>query len=105
MDIEDIISAKEATEIANSSSGNLNEYIRFIEGKIKIAALNGEFNVVIKELPYARWFYEANFRNGRFEDLNAEKAITLFRERGFKVEEYYKESQFVDMGLKIKWGK
>lgn len=90
-----MITAKQAREISGPSS---KDYLLFIEGKIKSAAESKGKSVTIRDEPYARWLYSEK------ENTQAAKeAIKCLRENGFQLKLYYKEMQFVDMGLEISW--
>ena len=90
-----MITASEAKEISGPSS---EDYLLFIEGKIKAAAGNRRSSVTIRDEPYARWLYcEKDCKP------NVKATLKALRDSGFTLDFLYKESQFVDMGLIIKW--
>jgi len=90
-----MITAKEARDLAGPT---WQEYLQFIEARIKEAAKNKKREVLIRENPYASWLYKES-------DLSDEpkKAVKELRALGFEVSLYYQENQFVDIALWIKW--
>lgn len=90
-----MITAKEAKQI---SGPTMEDYLSEIEPKIKAAASSGGREVLIRSEPYARWLYSESSLSGE-----SKKAVDKLRELGYELSLYYKESQFVDMGLIIKW--
>ncbi|EKO3565466.1 TPA: hypothetical protein ACMDOB_001829 [Vibrio metschnikovii] len=91
-----MITAKEAYAL---SGPDTSDYLSFLEDKILSAANNKAKQITIRELPYAQWLYDENSLSQAEKD-----ALRVLRENGFKVSLYYKELQFVDMGLVIAWG-
>ncbi|EPU4808141.1 hypothetical protein [Vibrio cholerae] len=91
-----MITAKEANDL---SGFDASDYLSFLEDKIKEAASKKQKEITIRDEPYARWLYSESGLS------QAEKsAIEVLRKNGFKLKLYYKELQFVDMGLTISWG-
>ena len=90
-----MITAQEARELSGPSA---QEYLEFIEQRIRKAAENKALETVIRERPYCDWLYSE-------KDLPSEprKALEALRENGFSVTLYYYEGQFVDIGLRISW--
>ena len=90
-----MISAKEAREL---SGPKCEEYLVYLEQKIKAAATKGERDVIIREKPYCDWMYKES-------DLKGEpiKVIKELRNLGYTARLFYQENQFVDMGLWIQW--
>ena len=95
-----MISAKEAYDLA---SPKLDEYLSFIDAKIREAASAGKTSIIIREDPYGRWLYGGE---STISDPAVKKCLAKLRELGYSVTEYYREDiQFVDMGLHISWDK
>lgn len=90
-----MITAKEAKELSGPSS---EDYLEFIEKKITEAAKNKSKSILIRDEPYARWLYSE-----KDNTQAAKTAMIKLRENGFELKFYYKEMQFVDMGLEIHW--
>ena len=95
-----MISAKEAYDLA---SPRLDEYLLFIDARIRAAAAENKTSVIIREEPYGHWLYGGE---PALSDPSVRKCLAKLRELGYTVTEHYREDiQFVDMGLKIDWGK
>lgn len=90
-----MITALKAAELSGPKS---EDYLDFIEKKIIDAANNKKREVIIRENPYAGWLYGST---GNSDEVS--KAIKVLKDNGFKLNLYYRESQFVDMGLQISW--
>lgn len=90
-----MLTAAEAREI---SGPDAKDYLLFIEEKIRAAAKDKKREVIIREEPYAGWLNGSSPISGE-----PEKAIDSLRAAGYTVKLYYREFQFVDMGLHIKW--
>lgn len=94
-----MITAKEAYKIAKPAYDN---YMAFLDKKIRKAAGERKTEIIIRESPYNDWLYDE--KNLKKRDEDAYKAISKLRELGFSVGLYYNELQFVDIGLRINWG-
>jgi len=91
-----MITAQEAAELAGPRA---EDYLEFIEAKIKEAANNKCREVSIREEPYAYWLYGSSEK-----PREVAKAIATLKENGFKLKLYYQEHSIaVDMALVIKW--
>ena len=95
-----MISAKEAYDL---SAPNVDTYRAFINERIREAASTGNLKIEIREDPYSMWLYDESRLSER--DACAAKVIKELRNLGYKVKQYYKESQFVDVALVISWEK
>jgi hypothetical protein len=91
-----LITAKEARELGGPS---IAEHIEIISNWIRKAALDGEHSIIIRAEPYERWMYAGWPKSDTIEG----RVLLQLKNAGYKVELYYKEMQFVDMGLKISW--
>ena len=95
-----MISAKEAYDLA---APRLDEYLAFIDARIRAAAAENKTSVIIREDPYGHWLYGGE---STISDPAVKKCLAKLRELGYTVTEYYREDiQFVDMGLQISWDK
>ena len=90
-----MITAKEAKAL---SGPTMEDYLKEIEPKIKASAEKGGREVLIRSEPYARWLYNEQSLTGA-----QKQTVEKLRELGYELSLYYKELQFVDMGLIIKW--
>lgn len=92
-----MISAKKAKSLALKKETN---YLETIGCKIKARALLGYKSVTIYESPYCDWLYRDR------EKLSPEhiEVMDILVEKGYELELYYAEKQFVQVGLTIKWG-
>lgn len=90
-----MITAEEAVALAGPGAA---EYLAEIESKIRFAAKAGKRELIIRDQPYANWFYP------KLEPgcVGAE-VVNQLNKNGFKVSLHYAEMQFVDIGLKITW--
>lgn len=88
-----MLTAQEAREIAGPDA---KDYLEIIDGRIRAAAEMKEREVIIRDQPYANWLYGTPSKV-------AKEVIKKLKEYGYDVDLYYQESQFVDMGLWIKW--
>lgn len=91
-----MITAKEAKELSGPST---QDYLYFIEEKIKAAASDKKKQIIIRDTPYASWLYSE-------KDMSpaAKSAIETIKNNGFSVSLYYCEhSMAVDMGLVVSW--
>jgi len=77
-----MITASEARELAGPGP---EEYLAFIEGKIRAAAKAKQSQVVIREEPYARWLYS------RDRPAPVKSVVETLEKSGFKVSLYYYE--------------
>lgn len=74
------------------------EHLDKIAKEISKASLEGEFEIILREDPYCYWLWGTKPR-----EENSQQTIQELRSLGYDVSLYYKESQFVDIGLKISW--
>ena len=90
-----MITAKEAIELAGPG---VTECLAEIESKIRFAAKAGKRELIIREDPYAHWFYP------KLEPgcIGAE-VVSVLNKAGFEVTLHYTAMQFADIGLKITW--
>jgi hypothetical protein len=54
--------------------------------------------VIIRDKPYCNWAYSCS----EMGDIG-KAVVQELKEAGFKVDIFYKENQFVDMGMIISW--
>lgn len=87
------ITAEEARRLSGLSVG---EHVEHLCNLIRLAAEAKKREVIVKSQPYERWLYEKS-------DPTGVKVVNELKTLGFEVDLYYKELQFVDMGLRIKW--
>lgn len=87
-----------ALKAAELSGPKAEDYLDFIEKKIIDAANSKKRDVIIRENPYSCWLYGST---GNSNEVS--KAIKTLKDNGFKLDLYYRESQFVDIGLQISW--
>ena len=91
-----MLTAKEAAEMAGPSP---QDYISFIEPKIKAAAIKAQRQIIIRDEPYCRWRYDS-----KNASQSAKEAMQILENNGYTLECYYKEMSIaVDLGLVIKW--
>lgn len=90
-----MITANEARQMAGPTAL---DYLKFIDSEIREAAQNKKREVFIRSNPYASWLYSPD----KLEE-EPKKVIKELKAYGYEVELYYRESQFVDMALWIKW--
>lgn len=76
----------------------VSEHLEKISKEISKASLEGEFEAILREEPYCYWLYGTKPR----EEIS-QQVIQELRSLGYDVSLHYKESQFVDIGLKISW--
>lgn len=91
-----MITAKEAYQIARPNDAEIERHLEYLESVIRDRASKGKVVALIHEAPYAYWLQKPN-------DIS-KKVIKTLKEKGFTVLEHYRESQFVDIALIIKWG-
>lgn len=91
-----MITAAEAKALSGPSA---DDHLKVIEKYIRRAAAEKKSEVLIKEEPYAYWLYGGQVPT---EDVPKE-VVRKLREAGFTVNLYYRETQFVDIGLYISW--
>lgn len=90
-----MISAEEARKMIGPIK---EQYLNDIEANIKAAIEKKHFETIIRSEPYCYWLYAE-----KYHDATVETVLSELRELGYHISLYYKESQFVDMGLKISW--
>ena len=75
------------------------DYLIEINKHIASAISRKQQSVTIREAPFCYWLY------GKEDELRTEQKLALktLRDGGFRVSLYYREYQFVDIGLEIKW--
>ncbi|OGT88586.1 MAG: hypothetical protein A2286_02690 [Gammaproteobacteria bacterium RIFOXYA12_FULL_61_12] len=90
-----MLTAAEARELSGPLA---EEYLAVIEAKIREAAEKKEREVIFRDKPYCDWLYSP-------VDMTpeAKKTVEALREAGYLVDLYYRETQFVDMALRVKW--
>jgi hypothetical protein len=90
-----LLTASMARELAGP---DFEDYLETINEHITKAATDKKFEVIIRQAPFRDWLYKES-------DLQGEgrKAVAALRQAGYKVELFYQENQFVDIGLCIKW--
>ena len=92
-----MITAKEAKEMATPVEAE--KHLTELSEAIKRAAKRGDTSLTIRKQPYANWAYSLND-----DGCSTKKAVfKKLRDNGFNLKTYYKESQFVDIGLIIEW--
>ena len=96
-----MISAKEAYDL---SAPNLDTYRAFINKRIREAASYGKLEIEIRDDPYNMWLY-ASANELSKTDACAAKVVRELSDLGYSVQQYYNESQFVDVALIISWDK
>ena len=96
-----MISAKEAYDL---SAPNLDTYRAFIDERIREAASNGVLQIEIREDPYNMWLYGTTNELAK-TDACAAKVMRELKDLGYSAQQYYNESQFVDVALVISWEK
>lgn len=87
------ITAEEARGISGLS---VDEHVEYLCSLIRNAAENKKREIIVRSQPYERWLYQKS-------DSVGVKVVNELKKLGFEVDLYYKELQFVDMGLRIKW--
>lgn len=93
---EMLITAKEARELSGPS---IEEHVERLSNCIREAAWKKQQSVIIREQPYERWLYSGWPKGDTLEG----RVLLQLKNAGYTVEFHYKETQFVDMGLKISW--
>jgi len=93
-----MITAKQAREIAGPTlEESINAHLDELEVKIKAASERKRREIILRSSPYSKWAYKQ-------EGSEIGKAVIAeLKKIGFEVHTYYKETQFVDIGLVIKW--
>ena len=91
-----MISAKEAY---NMAAPKLDEYRKFLDTAIRKAADNGNTSVIIRQHPYDMWLYNES----KLDDMDAKLCLQELRDLGYNISQFYRECQFVDVGLIIDW--
>lgn len=86
------ITAQEARELVGPTP---QEVVDEVYPKIRQAALDKKLELKLRHEPWARGGYA---RTNEWRD-----AVAILEHDGFKVEFFYEERQFVDMGTKISW--
>ena len=90
-----MITAEEAVELAGPGVAG---YLAEIESKIRSAAKAGKRELIIREEPYASWFYPKLKPESKGSEV-----VAVLNKNGFAVTLHYAEMQFLDIGLKITW--
>ena len=91
-----MITAEEARKI---SGPGVKDHLDIIERRIRAAAEKKAQSVTIRDQPYCDWAYNHP------EIGDTGKAVVReLEEAGFKVDMFYEEKQFADMGMRISWG-
>lgn len=94
-----MITANQAREIAGpTTQESIDEHLAVIEEKIKKAASDKKRQIILRRYPFGNWAYNM----GKSGDVG-EGVFEALRKAGFEISTYYRESQFVDVGLTIKW--
>ena len=75
------------------------DHVDFLVCKIKEAAEKGQLSVIVRDEPYAQCIRLHTF----ISDNEVIGAVNHLRASGFSIKQYWKELQFVDMGLEISW--
>lgn len=93
-----MIKADEARQLSGPNFLVVDEFLSFIEKKIRLAANDKKREVVIRELPYRSWLYSE-------KDMipEAVQALNIIRNNGFIVKHYDQSPLYDQWGLLIAW--
>jgi histidyl-tRNA synthetase len=93
-----MISAAEARTLAGPSVEELvATHLEVLNERITKAAQSKKREVILRDEPYAYWMYS------REQSDDVVTTLQHLRDKGFTVDLFYEERQFVDMGLRIRW--
>lgn len=94
-----MITAKEAREITGPSvDEQVKKALEDLSSMIRTSAKKKQSSITIRKEPYATWAY-----NKSNPGEVGERVFDELKGAGFEVDTFYRELQFADYGLIIKW--